>query len=180
MITIRQAKIQDSKIVAPLIYDAIGDIANHLTNENEYNKIIEGLAQLMEQTTNRHSYENTFVAEESGIVLGIVVLYDGKHGKQLDELLAKQLGTPIDVEAHADEYYIDTICVSEASRGKGIGTLLLQFSEQQACKLGHKKLALNVEFEKIQARKLYERQGFTVTETWTITGEPFHHMVKQL
>ena len=180
MIKIRQATPQDAVEIAPLIYDAIGEIANHLTNECEPELILAGLAHLVTETTNRHTYENTFVATEGEAILGIVVLYDGKRGKLLDKNLEKTLGFAIDVEAHDDEYYIDTICVSRDARGKGIGTKLLNFSEEQARHLGHDKLSLNVELEKLQARKLYERQGFVITEPWSINGEPFHHMVKLL
>ena len=95
-------------------------------------------------------------------------------------LAAKKVQTSIDVEAHADEYYIDTICVAATARGKGIGTKLLAFAEQVAREKGYDKLSLNVETAKLDARRLYERIGFIVTGPWTIIDEPFHHMVKQL
>ena len=58
-ISIRQATPQDAKKVAPLIYDAIGDIANNLTGEQELPKIFASLEQFVAQETNRHSYLNT-------------------------------------------------------------------------------------------------------------------------
>ncbi|MEK4423658.1 GNAT family N-acetyltransferase [Solibacillus sp. FSL K6-1523] len=184
-IFIRQAEIADAQAIAPLIYDAIGDIANNLTGEQELPKIIAALEQLVRETSNRHSYLNTFVATSNDTVQGIVVLYDGKQGAildgQLEALLAqKGLHLKVDVEAHEDEYYIDTVCVLKEARGLGIGTKLLQFAEENGKKLGYRKLALNVELEKLDARRLYERMGFHVTEPWTIIDEPFHHMVKSL
>ncbi|ATP38670.1 GNAT family N-acetyltransferase [Solibacillus sp. R5-41] len=184
-IFIRQAEIADAKAIAPLISDAIGDIANNLTGEQELPKIIATLEQLVKETSNRHSYLNTFVAVANDTVQGIVVLYDGIKGAILDSQLEAQLAQKgirltIDVEAHEDEYYIDTICVSKEARGLGIGTKLLQFAEEHGRKLGYQKLSLNVELEKLDARRLYERMGFDVTEPWTIIDEPFHHMVKSL
>lgn len=184
-ISIRQATPQDAKKIAPLIYDAIGDIANNLTGEQELSIIMNSLEQFVTETTNRHSYLNTFVAVKDNDVLGIVVLYDGQQGETLDRQLEQQLAkknihVTLDVEAHPDEYYIDTICVAANARGLGIGTKLLHFSEQNAKKLGYQKLSLNVELEKLNARRLYERMGFVVTEPWTIINEPFHHMVKSL
>ncbi|MER2039266.1 MAG: GNAT family N-acetyltransferase [Solibacillus sp.] len=184
-ILIRQAQITEASAIAPLIYDAIGDIANNLTGEHELQKILASLEQLIKQTTNRHSYLNTYVAVQEEYVLGIVVLYDGKQGKVLDRQLEAQLATKmihvsLDIEAHDDEYYIDTVCVSEKARGRGIGTKLLQFAEQQGKELGYDKISLNVELEKVDARRLYERMGYVVTEPWTIIEEPFHHMVKLL
>ena len=184
-ITIRQARVEEASAIAPLIYDAIGDIANNLTGEQKLPKILASLQQFVTETTNRHSYINTYVAVQNEEILGIVVLYDGKTGYKLDRQLETQLANKgihvhLDVEAHDDEYYIDTICVSNNARGQGIGTKLLQFAEQRGKELGYDKLSLNVELEKVDARRLYERMGYVITEPWTIIGEPFHHMVKLL
>lgn len=184
-ISIRQATAHDAAAIAPLIYDAIGDIANRLTGEKEESSVLTTLETLVRGQENRHSYKNTFVATEYDYILGIVVLYNGQEGAIFDRMLeqwlaAKSMHTSIDVEAHTDEYYIDTLCVAAAARGKGIGTALLEFTEQLAREKGHVKLSLNVETAKTEARRLYERLGFTVTGPWTIINEPFHHMVKQL
>lgn len=184
-ITIRQARVEDAFAISPLIYDAIGDIANNLTGEEKLPKILASLAQFVTETANRHSYLNTYVAVQDEVILGIVVLYDGKTGYKLDRQLEAQLANKgihvhLDVEAHEDEYYIDTICVSKEARGLGIGTKLLQFAEQRGKELGYNKLSLNVEVEKVDARRLYERMGYVITEPWTIIGDPFHHMVKSL
>ena len=184
-IEIRQALIEDASAIAPLIYDAIGDIANNLTGEQELPKILASLEHFVTEKTNRHSHLNTYVAVQQNKVLGIVVLYNGKQGYQLDRQLEEQLAdkgihVTLDVEAHDDEYYIDTICVSKEARGLGIGTKLLQFAEVRAKELGHDKISLNVELVKTDARRLYERIGYVVTEPWTIIDEPFHHMVKSI
>ena len=184
-ITIRQARVEDAFAISPLIYDAIGDIANNLTGEEKLPKILASLAQFVTETANRHSYLNTYVAVQDEVILGIVVLYDGKTGYKLDRQLEAQLANKgihvhLDVEAHEDEYYIDTICVAKNARGLGIGTKLLQFAEQRGKELGYNKLSLNVEVEKVDARRLYERMGYVITEPWTIIGDPFHHMVKSL
>ncbi len=184
-IEIRQATTIDAPAIAPLIYDAIGDIANNLTGEEQLPKILASLEQFVTETNNRHSYLNTYVAVQDDNVLGIVVLYDGKTGRALDRQLEEQLAKKaihvhLDVEAHDDEYYIDTICVSPKARGLGIGTKLLQFAEQRGKELGYDTLSLNVELEKLDARRLYERMGYVIKEPWIIIGEPFHHMVKSL
>lgn len=183
-IYMRQATKEDAKQIAPLIYEAIGDIAHRLTGETRDQAVLATLEKMIQDENNRHSYQYTFVAQDENL-LGIAVLYDGKQGKELDALWMKELQTKgqlvaIDVEAHDDEYYIDTVCVTPNARGKGIGTRLLQFAEQQGRTLGYQKLSLNVEKDKEKARKLYVTQGFTITEPWTIIGEKFDHMVKEL
>ncbi|SOC23137.1 hypothetical protein SAMN05880501_11514 [Ureibacillus xyleni] len=118
-ICIRQAIPEDAKYVAPLIYEAIGKIANRLTGQSDYNKIIFELEGLFIRTDNRHSYINTYVAEniEKTAILGILVLYSGKDGRKLDNSLQQWLKekhapvTTIEAEAHPDEFYVDTICV---------------------------------------------------------------------
>lgn len=184
-ITIERAHPSDAVQIAPLIYDAIGDIAHRLTGETETTAVLATLAELVERTDNRHSYLYTSVAKNEDGLLGIAVLYDGLTAKTLDANLAQWLQekgayTAIDIEAHDDEFYIDTVCVTAKARGLGIGTKLLQYAEQQAIAQGYHKLSLNVELEKEQARALYERLGYVITEPWTIINEPFHHMVKSV
>jgi len=184
-ITIRQAQPQDAHAVVPLIIDAIGDIANRLTGEQTAKAVEQELTVLFKREDNRHSYLNTFVAVENEQVLGILVYYNGIEAIHMDANLVKWLEEKnassiiIDKEAHEDEYYIDTICVAPEARGKGIGTLLLQFAIEETQKRGYTKLSLNVETQKEDARRLYERMGFVITEPWSIIDEPFHHMVKQ-
>ena len=185
-IYIRQALPEDAPSIAPLIFDAIGEIAHRLTGESIHSNVIAGLEELVRATDNRHTYLNTFVATNNQEILGIIAVYDGKTGKELDGILMKKLqqkfstSMQIDIEAYDDEYYIDTICVAPHARGLGIGTKLLYFAEQHARILGYKKISLNVEEEKIKAQQLYERQGFVTTEPWKIIGENFYHMVKEL
>ncbi|MDI7743102.1 GNAT family N-acetyltransferase [Lysinibacillus fusiformis] len=185
---IRKAILEDAPKTAPLIYEAIGDIANRLTGETEAPKILACLEVLFRRTDNRHSYLHTYVAEceVTKDILGILVVYNGQEGAQLDAGLQRWLEqknapvTTIDAEAYADEYYVDTVCVHQIARGLGIGTALLHFAEEVARKQGFTKIALNVETQKVKAQKLYERLGYVVTEPWTIINEPFFHMVKTI
>lgn len=185
-ITIRHAQPQDAQAVVPLITDAIGEIANRLTGEQSSEAVAHELAVLFKREDNRHSYLNTFVAIEDANILGILVYYNGAQAIEMDANLMKWLNAKnapnitIDKEAHEDEYYIDTICVAPEARGKGIGSLLLQFAIEQTKERGFSKLSLNVETQKEKAIRLYERTGFVITEPWSIIDEPFHHMVKQI
>jgi len=63
-----------------------------------------------------------------------------------------------------DEMHIDPIAVSEKARGLGIGTRLLDASFALAKSLGKKKIILEVIDTNPEAKKLYERKGFVVTE----------------
>ncbi|RHW32782.1 GNAT family N-acetyltransferase [Lysinibacillus yapensis] len=187
-IQIRKAIVEDAHQAAPLIYEALGEIANRLTGESEVSKILEQLQVLFKRTANRHSFLNTYVAVNNvnKNILGIIVLYNGEDGAKLDAGLQQWLEqknapiSTIDAEAHPDEFYIDTICVHQDARGLGIGTKLLLYAEEVALSQGYSKLSLNVETQKEDAQRLYKRLGFTISEPWTIINEPFFHMVKKL
>lgn len=185
-ITIRQAQPTDAKNAAPLIIDAIGDIAKRMTGETEWNLVDQGLCELFNRNDNRHSYLYTYIAELNGTVAGIMVLYPGKDAPILDRNLSDWLAkksatnTEVDAESLADELYIDTVCIDPAFRGKGIGSQLFTYAEEVAQQKDIKKLSLNVEVEKESAIRLYKRLGYEIVSPWTIIGEPFHHMVKKV
>ena len=56
----------------------------------------------------------------------------------------------------------------------------LIFAEDIAKKASISKVSLNVETEKDAAIRLYKRSGYEIVSPWTIIGEPFHHMVKNV
>lgn len=185
-IQIRKSQLQDGPEIAPLIVDAIGEIANRITGEDDPSKIIDCLIELFEGEDNRNSHLNTYVAEYNGKVAGMMIIYGGDEAVTLDANLEKWLAAKnapiqtIELEARSDEYYIDTICVNPAFRGQGIGTLLLNYAEVLCKEKEYKKLSLSVELEKVRARQLYEKMGFVFSEPWMIIGETFDHMVKEV
>ncbi|MBO0586635.1 GNAT family N-acetyltransferase [Sporosarcina sp. E16_8] len=183
-ITIRQAQPADAEQAAPLIIDAIGDIAKRMTGETEWDKVEQELCVLFKRKDNRHSHLYTYIAELDGKVAGIMVLYAGSDAPKLDQNLSEWLSkkgatnSEVDAESLADELYIDTVCIDPAFRGKGIGTKLFEYAEEVARQKNSAKLSLNVETEKEPAIRLYKRIGYEIVSPWTIIGEPFHHMVK--
>ena len=73
--------------------------------------------------------------------------------------------TLLDREDQADTLLMDGICVSNAARGQGIGTLLLNAIEDEARRLGLARVRLDVIDSNPRARALYERQGFQAVRT---------------
>lgn len=57
--------------------------------------------------------------------------------------------------------FIDSLAVEESRRGRGIGSRLLEKALQIAGKEGYDGLELQVNAKNQQARRLYERLGFT-------------------
>ena len=186
MVVIRQAVPTDAEKVIPLIIDAIGDIAERVTGEKEPLEIEQSLCELFRRDDNPHSYLYTYVAVIDGDVAGTMVLYSGEIAPKLDENLSKWLYekgaevTEIDPESLPDELYINTVSVNQDFRRKGIGSQLLDFAKDIAKEVNISKLSLNVETQKEAAIQLYKRSGYDIVSPWTIIGEPFHHMVKNV
>lgn len=183
-ILIRKAYKEDATEAIPLIMEAIGDISMQMTAETEEAAITNEFIHLFTRTDNRHSYLHTYIAEMNGHVAGVLVFYTAEQALTLDAnleaYLSNKKGTvvTIDPETAPGEWYIDTVVVDPTFRGHGIGTRLIAHAEQLVKNSGGGKLALNVEFEKEAAIRLYNRLGFVTVCPWTIIGEPFHHMVK--
>lgn len=182
-ILIRQAQPQDAEKVAPLIINAIGDIANHMTAQQEPAAVLEKVEEMVRGEHTRHSYRYTYTATVNKDIAGILVLYHGNQAESLDRYLIDQLKKQghertIEPEAHTDEWYIDTVSVDPKYQGQGIGSKLFEFAEELVSSKGGGKLSLNVDVDKEGAIRLYKRLGYSISEPWTIIGEPFHHMVK--
>jgi GNAT superfamily N-acetyltransferase len=56
---------------------------------------------------------------------------------------------------------LEDMIVAAASRGKGIGSLLIDYAIQEATHLGCKRITLLTDSENIQAHDFYQKKGFT-------------------
>jgi len=73
----------------------------------------------------------------------------------------------LSVEEHhdaADYFYLDDCCVTEAWRGRGIGTAMFAQAERVAAERGIPLLVLHVEGSNERAHALYHRLGFVDDE----------------
>lgn len=183
---IRKAEPQDAAFAAPLIYEAIGDIAHTLTGATEQEEALLLLEQFFAQKGNRLSYENAVIAMHEGVPVGVALFYHGSQTEQLDrpfvEYVQKRTGVAPTLvkEARDDEFYLDSVAVRADQRGKGIGTMLLSAFEQEAIRRKHDRIALLVDEENPRARQLYESMGYRQDGNVTVSGHQFRHMVKSV
>ncbi len=63
-------------------------------------------------------------------------------------------------EAKADELVVDMVAVTPASRGLGVGTMLLEAAEAKGRAGGYARMSLSVLGDNTGAQRLYERQGY--------------------
>ncbi|USG64041.1 GNAT family N-acetyltransferase [Brevibacillus ruminantium] len=183
---IRYATPEDARLAAPLIFEAIGDIAYTLTGADKPEEAIPVLEKFFSEPSNRISFENSLVVVVAGQPVGVLICYHGSRTDELDKPFAERLKQltgqepVIKKEARNDEFYLDTLVVSPSHRGKGLGKQLIARFEEEAIKQGHERTALLVENDNGRARKLYESLGYRADSSLTVSGHLYHHMVKLL
>lgn len=180
---IRQAKPTDHKSVAPLIVQAMEDLAMKFTKAEDLSLAIPVFEYFFQEKGNQYSYENTLVYEENGEIIGSATGYDGSKLNELrtpflDYLLEKfEFAQIPEDETEEGEFYLDTVSVSHLHQGKGIGRKLIEAMTQHAKDKGFEKVGLLVDVENPSAKKLYERIGFKVVKTKNLMGGTYEHLV---
>ena len=182
---IKQATRTNPKI-SILILNAIHNLANMLTGEEEKEKILKTLDSFVFMDVNRLSYKNTYTYDIEDELAGLIIAYDSNKVSQLDSPILKHLESKnifleaFDKECFEDEFYIDTLSVFEKFQGRGIAKELLVFIYDKARKLGFKKVSLIVDVDNLKALNLYEKMGFKKNTILEVSKHNYHHMIKIL
>ncbi|PWE25763.1 GNAT family N-acetyltransferase [Aliarcobacter skirrowii] len=169
-----------------LIYDAIHEVSNSLTGENEEHKILKTLENYIQMDVCRLSYNNIYTYEVNNKNVAILLAYNSNDIEKLDKPMIEHLKTKniflesFDKECFEDEFYIDTVSVLEDYQGQGIAKELFAFAQQKAKEQGFKKLSLLVDLENKKAKALYEKLGFLDNTTLEVSKTQFSHMIKEL
>jgi|SRR5690606_31752723 len=183
MIYIRDAQAQDFKAAAPLIVQAMEDLARFFTQSDDLVQAITLFEHFFQQQHNQYSFEHTLICEIENEIVGTLSAYDGALLSDLrapflqfiEEKYHLKNFFPAD-ETQAGEYYIDTISVSPKFQGMRIGTKLLEASMEKAKHLKHKKMGLLVDVNNPNAERLYTRLGFQPVGFKEFMGGTYQHM----
>lgn len=186
---IRFAKKEDAHEIAPLILVILNDMELPFLQKYGTTKTLEILEEAITDPTYRYSYTRGIVEELDGKVAGVAYGYTDADEPFIDKPLEKILKKHgieeteqlfIDQETFPNEWYLDSISVSEKFRGHGIGSKLLSALPKLAEKEKRKVIGLSVDEQNPKAKKLYERHGFNVVGQRIITGHLYDHMQKTL
>lgn len=140
--------------------------------------------------TGGFSYRNGAVAELDGNIAGALIGYPvAAEPEAVDPANTPAMWVPLlELESlAAGTWYINTVAAFPQARGLGIGSRLMQWAEQRArqCDLGG--VSLIVSDANRDARRLYERLGYTevarrpmVKEQWQNEGKNWVLMIKSL
>ena len=179
---IRKAELKDSKKVAEYLLLAMEEIVYEFIGNRNRKKAAAFMNWCVENENTQYSYQNAWVADQNGEIIGAIVIYNGADLYLLRENVEKYIKTvtsksfePED-ETQAGEYYIDSFGVSQKHQGKGIGSKMLnhliqEFTEKQGLTLG-----LLVEKDNPAAKRLYERLGFKKVGEKMLVGKEMEHM----
>lgn len=180
------AQKSDYLQVAPLIVQAMEDLAMKFTQSSDLQKALPVFEYFFQQKGNQYSYENTLVFEENGEIIGSITGYDGSKLDELRNPFLEHLLNEFEFaqipedETEAGEFYLDTISVSKNHQGKGIGRKLIEAMIQHAQEKEFDKVGLLVDVENPSAKKLYERIGFQFVKIKSLMGGQYEHLVYHL
>lgn len=193
---IRQAYQNEAQEIAPLVHEAVGDIADELANSQDKRKVRDLLANLIKREGTRVGHTFIDVVEVNGVIGGIAVSYSGKVLEAANKptfgfLRRYHDGTPKAIqknvlpllqakEAEEDEYYLDALAVDPKFRGQGLGTALIKHVQKKARKKGFSKASLLVEHGNIGAYRLYKKIGYKVAGKVSMKDMLFTKLIKTL
>jgi ribosomal protein S18 acetylase RimI-like enzyme len=179
---IRAATPNDAKQIAPLLVDAMKELAIKYVNDPDPVVAIPLFKSFVGKQNNQYSYQNMIVYCIGAQIAGVINAYDGKDFNDLRTTFLTYVNLQFhsditnEAETEAGEYYIDALSVVKSCQGKGIGKALLQEAIQNAKSKGFSKVGLLVEKDNYKAAQLYKKLGFEVIAERDFLGERYSHL----
>lgn len=182
---IRNSVLSDARNVIDLIDLALDDIGLTLCGENDRQKSKEILMDFFARDDNIFSFKYIDVFDVGGEVVGAICAYNSNLRDKLTEPFVKRLNligkkAKFDKECFDDEFYIDSVAVSEKFRGQGIATKLIENCFLKAKEQNLLKCSLLVSLHKPKTMKFYEKLGFVKDDELNVSNEQYFHMIKEL
>lgn len=189
MIRIEDAQKEQATVIAHLIMEAMNhECCQWFAGPNHSLKDFHQLiTKLVEREDSQYSYLNTLVAiTETKKIVGICVSYDGAKLKELRKAFIdaalEAFGrdfSDMDDETTAGELYIDSLCVDNYFRGRGLAKQLLETTIEKGRKM-NLPTGLLVDTGNPQAERLYHRVGFVYVDDNQWGGHKMKHLQKPL
>ena len=185
VINVRPATQGDVSLAVEGLRLSIGDLADRVFGSVPGHPTPDVLADLFTSPRGRFSYRYATIAEWNGQPVGFLVAYPSRWMPRLYLELGRLLLVRFSIvdiirsvwplrafakvqEARRGEYYVSNLAVSPQYEGRGIGSRLLAYVDEQAQKYHLRKCSLLVDVQNDRARNLYERSGYHIRRTWHI------------
>lgn len=166
-INIRPATDNDCPMIARNVLAALGWDMYKSNLSSELQNMENQLIPICRRTDTLYSWTNTIIAELDGEAVGCLVSYDGADYKTLREVTFKIISefshydfSVMEQETGPGEYYIDSIAVHPAYRGRGIAGNLMRYCIETCFAQGFPQISLLVNPDNLTAKRLYTAQGF--------------------
>lgn len=179
---IRKALLQDSETIASLLMLATGEVIYRFIAERNFQKGIDFLRHFVKCEANQYSFQNCYVIEDEGEILGALLAYDGAKLHELRKPVLAYIHQHFDPhllvedETQAGEYYIDSLGVLPNQQGKGIGARLLQYVITEQVTQNGQTLGLLVDKTNPGAKRLYLKLGFESVGEKNLLGISLEHL----
>ncbi|MCG8604855.1 GNAT family N-acetyltransferase [bacterium] len=153
------------------------------------------------QPDHTYSFQNVTFAERDKQIVGMALGFTAEQQRHFsDRPLKESAGYPVlrmtavkmlfaplfrILETIADgDFYLLAIAIDNELRGEGVGSTLMDSTEERARASSSNRLSLDVSAKNEGARRLYERRGMAVESQWPkrlpIEGLRFYRMTKAL
>lgn len=173
-IEIRDAKIEDVEIVAWTVLTALD------METDEMKKFIDSCSD----ESTMYSWKNSIVALVDGVVVGSLIVYDGRRYQQLrhrtwDSLwddMDKDYLSKVEAESRDGEFYLDSMAIRPEYRGIGIGRMLIEYAIEKGKRLGFAYSCLLVDKDKPKLEAYYQTMGFERFGEMEFFGHDYYRM----
>lgn len=189
----RPAQPEDASLASRLIFDTFPKMAAFNIGLGDDRRARRILKKIFGIQGHRLSYEFTEMICEDGNVVGMFIAYPGhdltRLGWRMGRLILKEyrfaekikviqrgLSLIFIQEAASDEHLLSNLGIKKSARNRGIGAQVLPYIEEKARLAGFNKLALMVEIDNRDAKRFYERHGFTVKAMHLESNSRLRHL----
>jgi ribosomal protein S18 acetylase RimI-like enzyme len=136
--------------------DVVRDVV-HTAYRHYIARIGKPPGPMLDDYAQRIAAGQTWVLEDAGKIVGILVLETGQHG-----------------------FLLDNIAVLPGCQGKGHGRALMEFAEAEALRCGFREISLYTHALMSENLALYRRVGFVETHRVSEKGYDRVYMTKRL
>lgn len=144
------------------------DLNDHLESTVNHPGWIKGIYPVRETALQALEEGNLFIAKDNGKIAGSIIL---NHHPEAAYNQAEW-----GIEAHDEDIIvIHTLVVHPRYIGKGVGSLLMDFTYRYALQQAMKAIRLDVSVNNLPAIKLYEKHGYRYVETIDL-GLEYEHL----
>lgn len=183
VITLRTASPDDAAFLVPLITESSGGVWPVVwqTLSTPGESVNDAGARYLADNNNQLNTDNATIVEANDQRLGVILCYRELPPANATDTPATTTTLPDSLHKVLQPYrelsdpqswFIAELCLLPQSRGRGIGSRLLQHAADTARQQKLPRLTLRVFSENTGAVALYQRFGFTITDTRAVLPHP--------